>query len=332
MTARWYAAAVLLAAAAAALVLWQLETSASTVCFRKSVDLSAGGGKPEGCSKEAAEAVVKAVEQRDLATEGPSALKARSALVVWIALYAATAGLAGFSAVRSAAMITGLKPPLDRRFVALSAGAVVLVLLPFVVFRVLGELASARFGPFDELHLDEIQWINPLIAALTMPAVIGLVAVARVVATRPSLGLEGLAELGSSMRGLVGMLGAILALGVLTTAARWQAIGTLPGGESVPSTVVLLWGAVFALVLGLLYVPVYQVWAAATQRAIAVEVKRQLPEPPGHAGTPGFRVGELALKKELAATLGMGGALRSLQGSVAVLAPVIAAAVSSLFA
>jgi hypothetical protein len=128
------------------------------------------------------------------------------------------------------------------------------------------------------------------------------------------------------------MLGAILALGVLTTAARWQAIGTLPGGEPLPSTVVLLWGAVFALVLGLLYVPVYQVWAAATQREIALEVERQLPEPTGHAGTPGFRVGELALKKELEATLGMGGALRSLQGSVAVLAPVIAAAVSSLFA
>lgn len=332
MTGRSYAAAVLLAAAAAALVLWQLETSASTACFRNSVVLSPDGGKPEGCYKQAADAVVKAVEQRSPAAEESTALEARSALVVWMALFAATAGLAGFSAVRSVAMITGLKPAWGRRLVALSAAAVILVVLPFAAFRVLGELASARFGPFDELHLDKIQWLNPIVAALTMPAVLSLVAIARVVATRPGLGLEGLAELGSSIRRLVGMLGAILALGVLTTAARWQAIGMLPGGESVPSTVVLLWGAVFALVLGVLYVPVYQLWAAATGREIAEEVKRQLPEHTCHAGTPGFRAAELALTKELEATLGIGGALRSLQGSVAVLAPVIAAAVSSLFA
>lgn len=332
MTARWYATAVLLAAAAAALVLWQLEASTSTACFRNSVDLSPDGGKPEGCYKEAADAVVKAVEQRSPAAEEPTALKARSALVVWMALYAATAGLAAFSAVRSVTMISGLKPVWERRFVALSAGAVVLVVLPFVLFRLFAEFASARFGPFDELHLGEIQRLNPIIAALTMPAVLGLVAVARVVANRQGLGLEGLAELGSSMRRLVGMLGAILALGVLTTAARWQAIGTLPGGESVPSTIVLLWGAVFALVLGVLYVPVYQLWAAATESEIAEEVKRQLAEHAFPGGTPGFRAAELALKKELEATLGIGGALRSLQGSVAVLAPVIAAAVSSLFA
>ena len=103
---------------------------------------------------------------------------------------------------------------------------------------------------------------------LAMPAVIGLVAVAHVTATRPRLGLKELAELGASMRRLVGMLGAILALAVLTTAARWQAIGTLPGGEPVPSTVVLLWGAVFALVLAVLYVPVHERWAAATEREI----------------------------------------------------------------
>jgi len=70
-------------------------------------------------------------------------------------------------------------------------------------------------------------------------------------------------------------------------------------------------------------------WRA--QSAIAEEVERQLPEHPAQGGTPGFRAPELALKKELETTLGLGGALRWLQGSVAVLAPVIAAAVSSLF-
>jgi hypothetical protein len=209
---------------------------------------------------------------------------------------------------------------------------VILVVFPFVLFRLVADLASARFGPFDDLHQEEIHWLNPIIAALTMPAVIGLVAIAHIVATRPGLNLEQFAELGSRMRALVGMLGAILALGVLTTAARWQAIATLPAGESVPSTVVLLWGAVFALVLAVLYMPVYQRWAAATEREILAEIRRQLPGPASTGGTPGFRAPELELRKELDATLGLGGALHAVQGSLAVLAPVIAAAVSSLFA
>lgn len=335
VTARWYAAAVLLATAAAALVLWQLETSESTTCFRNAVDLAADRtGKLEGCDKHAATAVRTHLAERtsDDAAGEPSALEARAALAVWIALFAATAGVAAVAGVRSAPTILTLRPRLTWRFAALSFGAVALVALPFVVFLVLAEFARFEFGPFDRLHLDEIRRISPLIAALVTPAVIGLVTVGYVVATRPGLGLDKLACLGSHMRRLVGMLGAVLAVAVLTAAARWQAIDTLPGGESVPSTAVLVWGAAFALVLAVLYLPVYQVWAAATEREIAEEVKRQLPEHPSLGGTAGFRAPELALKKELDATLGLGGALRALQGSVAVLAPVIAAAVSSLFA
>ena len=71
--------------------------------------------------------------------------------------------------------------------------------------------------------------------------------------------------------------------------------------------------------------------ARETERAIVEEVKRQLPADDTVAGTAGYRAPELALKKELESTLGLGGALGSLQGSIAVLAPVIAAAASSLF-
>lgn len=331
---RWYAAAVILAVAAAAVVGWRLTGSDSTACFRSSVELaSTGRGELRGCNEDAATAVRKQLAERDpdVAAEEPSELHAKSALVVWIALYAATAGVAAVACVRSIAAIVDLKPVWSRRLVALSLGAVVLVVLPFALFRLLAGLTSARLGPFDELHLDEVAWLNPMIALLTLPAVIGLVAVGQVISTRDDLGLEELASYGSRMRAFVGMVGAILALGVLTTAARWQAIATLPGGESVPSTVVLLWGAVFALVLAVLYVPVHQLWVRETEREIAREIKRQLPADDKVGGTAGFRGPELALKKELESTLGVGGALRSLQGSVAVLAPVIAAAVSSLF-
>ena len=77
--------------------------------------------------------------------------------------------------------------------------------------------------------------------------------------------------------------------------------------------------------------PVHQRWAAKTARLISDEVKRQLPDDQSLRGTAGFRAPELRLTKELQAALGVGGALKSLQGSVAVLAPVIAAAISSLF-
>ena len=331
---RWYAAAVILAVAAAALVVWQLWRSDSTACFRSSVELAAtGSGELEGCDQPAARAVRTHVVKRDpdAVAEEPSELHAKSALVVWIALYAATAGAAAVACVRSTAAIVDLKPAWSRRLVTLSLGAVVVVVLPFALFRLLGGLTSDRLGPFDELHLDEIAWLNPMIAVLTLPAAIGLVAVGQVISARDDLGLEELASHGSRIRAFVGMLGTILALGVLTTAARWQAIATLPGGESLASTVVLLWGAVFALVLAVLYVPVHQLWAGATEREIAREIKRQRPADDKVGGTVGFRSPELALKKELESTLGIGGALRSLQGSVAVLAPVIAAAVSSLF-
>jgi hypothetical protein len=334
MTARWYAAAVLLAVAAAALVLWRVAVSESTECFQTSIELAAGGsGELRGCDEKAAGAVRDHLAQRSSAdaAEEASELDARSAFVVWIALFAATAGLAAVAAVRSTYIVADLRPRWSLRLVVLCLGGGIVAVLPLVLFMSAAGVAGQEFGPFDRLHWAEFKWLTPLIVLLSLPAVFGLVVVGHVVTTSPGLGLDKLATVGSRLRALVGMLGAILALGVIATAARWQAVATLPGGESVPGTVVLLWGSVFALVVAVLYLPPHQLWATATEQAIAKEVKRQLPEHAKLGGTAGFRAAELALKKELSATLGVGGALGSLQGSLAVLAPVVAAAVSSLF-
>src|SRR5687768_7500609 len=99
---RWYAAAVILAVAAAAVVVLLLAVSDSTACFRSSVDLaSTGSGELEGCDEKVAKAVRDHVAERDpdAAAEEPSALDAKSAFVVWIALYAATAGVAAVVSV-----------------------------------------------------------------------------------------------------------------------------------------------------------------------------------------------------------------------------------------
>jgi hypothetical protein len=333
VTARWYAAALVLGVAAGALVVWQLSTAASTDCFRTSTELAANGtGTIDGCDRNAAAAVRKYLSERtamDVADE-PSLLEARAAFVIWLALFAGMAVLAAAVGIRSASVIVELRPRSGVRLVLLCLGAAAMVGLPFLLFRKAPDVLAEDFGPFDRLHRPELTWLPPLIGFLLLPAVVGLVVIGRALADRPTFGLDELAFLGSRMRLLLGMLGATLALAVVTTAARWQAIGAMPGGEPVPGTVILLWGAAFALVLAALYLPVHHLWAASAEREIAAEVRRQLPDTE-QEGTAGFRGPELALKKELSATLGVGSAFGSLQGSVSLLAPVIAAAVSSLF-
>jgi hypothetical protein len=126
------------------------------------------------------------------------------------------------------------------------------------------------------------------------------------------------------------MLGVILSLIVLDTGARSKAIDKLQGGEALPSTIVVLYGLLYVLVLALLYVPVQQRWATTTTSLISDEVAQQL-SGASLPGTPGFHPSELSLKKQLSETLGVEGPLQSIRASVAVLSPVIAAAVASLF-
>ena len=173
--------------------------------------------------------------------------------------------------------------------------------------------------------------MNLMGGVLVFPALVGLVAIAGVLISRADLRLADAAYLGARMRQLISMLGAALALLVLTTAARWQMIGELPGGESAPKILILLSGAQYAVVLGVLYIPVYQRWAAETGRLISDEVRRQIPDDHSLRGTAGFRSAEMSLTRELNVRFGVGGALASFQGSFAVLAPIIAGAIASLF-
>jgi len=325
---------IVLGLAAAALVFWHVERAESTDCFEKSVEITiAGSDVLERCDLNAFDAVRAFIsEQREprAADEPPpeetDQVAARSALIVWLALFAATAGFATVVAVHSSTMLYDLRPSVGRGFVLRSVGAVALAVLPFVLFRSL----PYEFGEFDDLHRPQLKLIPPVIGILMLPAVLGLVGIRDLLADR-ALTLDDVDRLGARMRRLVGMLGAVLALAIVTTAARWDAIATLPGGEALPSTVILLWGATFAVGLATIYVPVHQRWAETADTLIREEVARQEPNT-SPKGTGGYRAAELALTKELKVRLGVGGPLKTLQGSVSLLAPVLAAAVSSLFA
>jgi hypothetical protein len=332
---RGYIAAVLLALGAAALVAWQLSSANDTTCFLKAV--RAGSITQahkenkekrkyltERCTSKTFKTVVAYLK-----VEEPDELQAKSALVVWIALVAATAAFAALVGVRSVAIIREVNPPRDARFIGRCVVALALVVLPFLLFQGLPNVAHVELTRFDGFEKSQLRWIPLLIGVFVAPAVIGLEAIGRVSSVR-SLALPVAARLGSRLRELVGMLGAILSLAVLDTAGRSQTIDKLPGGQALPSTIVLLWGSAFVLVLALIYVPVQQRWAAKTASLISDEVTRQLSGKP-LPGTPGFRPSELSLRKDLNETLGVEGPLKSIRGSLALLSPVIAAAVASLF-
>lgn len=336
MAGRGYIVGVLLALAAAALVAWQLSSAKDTTCFLKAV--RAGSvTQPQREQREKKKYLTEHCKSKTFNTvvgylkvEKPDELQAKSALVVWIALVAVTAAFAAFVGVRSVAIIREVNPPRDARFIGRCVGALALVAVPFFIFQGLPNVVHVELSRFDRFETPQLRWISLLIGLFVAPAVIGLEAIGRVASVQ-ALTLPDAARLGSRLRELVGMLGAILSLAVLDTAGRSQTIDKLPGGEALPSTIVLLWGSAFVLVLALLYLPVHQRWAAKTASLISDEVKRQLPET-SLPGTPGFRPEELSLRKELNVTLGVDGPLKSIRGSVAVLSPVIAAAVASLFA
>jgi hypothetical protein len=331
---RGYIAAVLLAVGAAALVASQLSFAKDTTCFLKAVR-PGSVTQPQKKHEEKKKYLTEHCKSETFKTvavhlnEEPDELQARSALVVWIALVAATAAFAAFVGVRSVGIIREVKPPRDARFVGHCIGALALVVVPFLLFQGLPTFAHVELSRFDDFERAQLRWIPLLIGVLAAPAVVGLEAIGRVASVR-ALALRDAARLGSHLRELVGMLGAILSLAVLSTAGRSQTIDKLPGGEALPSTIVLLWGSAFVLVLAILYLPVHQRWAAATASLISDEVARQLTGTP-LPGTPGFRPAELSLRRELNQTLGVEGPLKSIRGSVAVLSPVIAAAVASLF-
>jgi len=257
-------------------------------------------------------------------------VRGNATLLVRIALFSATAGWAGISAVRSTYMIVlDMKPRLPTLSIIGSGIVALLILLvPYVLLRKLSDWTPLT--PFDDLHLTLIRWLSLFVHVLILPAATGLRLVGHILGRHPALTLNDAAKLGSQLRNLIGMLGGIVSLAVFAHAARWQAIASLPAGVSLPGAVILLWGAVYARALAALYVPVYERWSTAAWSTISVEVSRQYP-PVDSTGTIGYSVAELSAKKALQTDVGPGSALGTLQGPLAVLAPIIAAAASSLF-
>jgi hypothetical protein len=336
-----YLSAALVALGSAVLVFFVLNGSPEAKCYRDSLDIPIAYSEENlaGCPFETFNSLRTVVtEQRYLLAvndrfvpDEPDPVKGKATLVVWVSLFAATAGLAGFSGVRSTyTIVRDLRPRWDLSTNDVAGScllAFVILLVPYLLLRTAGTM---HLGPFDAFLTGRIHLLTVFVLALAFPTAAELRVVGHIVRTQPVLALGDVAGLGSELRRSISMLGGIVSLAVLGNAARSQAIGLLPGGEPLPGTIILLWGAIYALALAALYIPVYERWSTTARMAIKVEVSRQY-RPLGVERTAGFSVEELGAKKALQTELGLGGALGSLQGSLAVLAPIIAAAASSLF-
>lgn len=303
-----------------------------TDCYFESVDLEISGGTDRvfGCQDRETFRAVNAHLDEERTTElsdpdhkidEPSLAAASSHLAIWIALFTATGGLAGYTFIRGVDALFAKKPMRIAGSIFVAGGVLALALW-FI------KKQPFDFGAYQDMHGP---WIGNLmigVAVLVTPALAAIVTNWREL-TLP-VSLDSVAKVGKELRALVGLVGATLAIGVVTTGARQRAIEQLPGADELPGDLILIWGAVFALALTAIYVPVHQRWTTALGAAVDAEVADQFLADRS-LGTAGYRVQELKAIGELRAALGAKGALATIQGSFSVLAPVIAAAVSSLF-
>lgn len=310
------------------LVLWHWPVD--TVCYQEAVEIEIDGTSTlsASCNTPTFEAVADSIEadrtalalDADHEVDQPNATAARSAQVVWIVLIGVTAGLAWATAIMVVRTVQTVVPINDDgwRWGALAAILVVAVALGLLWFLA----ADFRFGEYDDIYPNYTQGLVLLVLAPGSALVTGLVVLCEYLGSGKPTQLSDLVSVEMVLNRLTGLLGAALSLAVVTTGARWQMIGHLPGGESVSSSVVLLYGGLFTALAAAAYVPTQRRLAERREILINACVERQVGD---------YSTSVLAHRKAIRADIQSGrGALANLQGSLSILAPAIAAAVSTL--
>jgi hypothetical protein len=160
------------------------------------------------------------------------------------------------------------------------------------------------------------------------PGLIALLAL-RSVATEQSNWLEPgacrlrlLIRLRTELRTILATLGAFLTLLVIATGMRRRALLALDDTLAVPPEQVLLYGLVFAVLLGLFYVAANSALDSRAQRFI--DEFASLPEPADEAISDRVRK-----RKDLAELVGSGGSWRSFETVVVIAAPLLTALIGS---
>jgi hypothetical protein len=250
----------------------------------------------------------------------------------WVVLLAALTGLALASALYFTVWLTGLLQLAGPVRPLVVAGWTVLTLT--VASTPLAVLFAATDSAAASLDTSLAQGTRPItiVAGLCeLPGLIALVAL-RHLATDERLWQEAascrlrlLLRLRGELRRILVLLGAFLTLLVVTVGLRRQAFVALDPKTAIPLESVLLYGLVYAVLLGLFY-------AVA---AAAVDAKGEqllddfapLPDP-----IAADAVEQLGRRTALAALTGRGGTWQSFQTTVIITAPLLTALVGSALA
>jgi hypothetical protein len=248
---------------------------------------------------------------------------------LWAALVGAVVGLALASAAAYLVWLRGLLALDDGS----SAGTVptwvgVTVLVLATPLAVLFVGADTAAPSLDREVGQQTRPITVLVALCQLPGLLGFVAV-RHVSREDALWAETgvcrlrlVLRLRTELRRLLTLLGALLTLLVVTTGMRRQAFAALSPDDALPAEAVLLYGLVFATLLGGFYLVAA---GALDDRARSLlDEYAPLPDPAADDLTT-----PLGRRDALGGVVGVGGSWRTFETTVVIAAPLITALIGS---
>jgi hypothetical protein len=248
---------------------------------------------------------------------------------LWVALIGALGGFALAACLCFVAWLVGLVRLFDRVRAATVITWVVSVLI--VDATVFASLVVTGGGAEESIGTSLARQTRPVVVFVGLcmaPGLIALLAL-RSVATQQSNWLEPgacrlrlLIRLRAELRTILATLGAFLTLLVIATGMRRRALLALDDTLAVPPEQVLLYGLVFAVLLGLFYVAASSALDGRAQRFI--DEFASLPDPADEAISERVRK-----RKDLAELVGSGGSWRSFETVVVIAAPLLTALIGS---
>ena len=248
---------------------------------------------------------------------------------LWVGLFGAMGGFALAAVIYFGLRLAGI----IRLFNELRIGsllswlAVVVVVLTTVFASLFIGTGSAENSLDKELAL-QARPIIVLVAICLLPGLVAFVALRSAATEETNWRERGLCRLRLIMRlraellRLLGTFGAFLTLLVITTGMRRRALLAFDPELAIPAEGVLLYGLLFAVMLGLFY---GTTTAAVDNRALRLlDEFAPLPDPSDPALSEQIR-----RRNDLADVIGSGGSWRSFETSVVIAAPLLTALIGS---
>jgi hypothetical protein len=248
---------------------------------------------------------------------------------MWAGLFGALVGFALVSCLYAVVWLSGLLALGDQvrpGNVAAWLGTVLLVLS--TVFALLFAGGSNAAESVDKSLAIQSRPLIVVAALLQVPGLAAFLALRFIATEEGHWGESGpcrlrlVLRLRTELRRLLAMFGAFLTLLVITTGLRRRALVELDPGLALPAEQVLLYGLVFAALLGLFYV----VAAGAIDRRAEglLDEFAPLPDPADAALSDVLR-----RRTDLSSLTGSGGSMRTFETTVVIAAPLLTALIGS---